>query len=43
MPQKKRNDFAVAVGLLGLGFTCMLVISMLGASLMTMAAVWTTD
>ncbi len=43
MPQKKRNDFAVAVGLLGLGFTCMLVVSMLGASLMTMAAVWTTD
>lgn len=38
MPQKKRNDFAVAVGLLGLGFTCMLVISVVGSSLMTMAA-----
>lgn len=30
MPQKKRNDFAVAVGLLGLGFTGMLVVSMIG-------------
>lgn len=43
MPQKKRNDFAVAVGLLGLGFTCMLVVSMVGASLMTMAAARLTD
>ncbi len=43
MPQKRQNDFAVAVGLLGLGFTCMLAVSMIGCSLMTMAAVWTTD
>lgn len=43
MPQKKHNEFAVAVGLLGLGFTGMMLVSLIGCSLMTMAAVWTTD
>ena len=40
---EKQNEFAVAVGLLGLGFTGMTLVSLIGCSLMTMAAVWTTN
>lgn len=42
MPQNKQKEFAVAVGLLGLGFTGMLAVSLIGCSLLSVVAVWAT-